>query len=550
MERALQQRLPDFLRYGQLFPVIYYATADKIPGQVVGLDSKQDSAIWSGHYLAAEAFHYALARQKKRSAHNAGQAAVWDMEMRRAKQRIDTLVAGAHRNINISKNWKAQGSYSPAFDGEAGILFRYSFPAGAPNWLEDQGPDRDPKFFGPIPWDDGLSYYCKGTPTRDQYTGCVLGLLMALDLVGPDDLSLQAQGAQDLMTMTDYLVRHGWGCIDPVTSNNDPTPDPHPLANGISWDLFMAQAARHAAYVAGTLEDQAKFEAIWSETLATFGPMLFGENSPPFTTPSSGYYGFNLAHAQYYNNIRLEPDPAVRAWFRQNFSMIDSITKSHGNSHFEAVTYSLSGDLARLDLSVQHLEQWMLYYGRWSAAIDMSQYCGINFQCIPDDQITYVLTIPLSAAVPQLDGTLVVNTNIGVGGVFTLAAQIVLDGTGTTVLRNTVWLDGALITDVAAIAGPVVTVKVTVLPVPGIGDMNPRADRVLRIADERTPQDFLWQRSPYNGSGGSDGLDAEQRPTGEPSGIDFLLPYYLLRYYTEVSTPAYAPWAEYPLSMQ
>src|SRR5215471_7038371 len=142
MERNLQGRLPDFLWNGQLFPVIYYATADRTLGQVVGVDSKQDSAIWSGHYLAAEAFHYALARQKKVGAHNNGQSTVWNLEMRRVKQRIDAVVAAAHRNINISKNWKAQGTYSPAFDGEAGILFRYSFPEGAPNWLEDQGPDR------------------------------------------------------------------------------------------------------------------------------------------------------------------------------------------------------------------------------------------------------------------------------------------------------------------------------------------------------------------------------------------------------------------------
>src|SRR5690348_299103 len=100
--------------------------------------------------------------------------------------------------LTFRRNWKAQGTYSPAFDGEAGILFRYSFPQGAPNWLENQGPDRDPKFFGPIPWDDGLNYYCKGTPTRDQYTGCVLGLLEVLDLVGADDGALQVQVARDL----------------------------------------------------------------------------------------------------------------------------------------------------------------------------------------------------------------------------------------------------------------------------------------------------------------------------------------------------------------
>lgn len=74
-----------------------------------------------------------------------------------------------------------------------------------------------------------------------------------------------------------------------------------------------------------------------------------------------------------------------------------------------------------------------------------------------------------------------------------------------------------------------------------------RSNRVLRIADERTPQDFLWQRSPYQGSGN---LDREARPTERNAGVDFLLPYYMLRYLTEVNPPAYDPWPEYPLRVR
>jgi hypothetical protein len=484
MAEALEQAMPDHLWYGQIFVDIRYATTNRIPGQVVDIGPvAADSAIWSGHYLAAEAFRYAVARNKMANAKNQGRASVWSRELARAKQRVDTLVAGAHRNLNISKNWKAQGIYTPAFDGQAGMLFRNSFPQGVPTWQQNQGPDRDNRIFGPIPWDDGLNYYCMSSFTRDQYTGCVLGLLMTLDLVGPDDASLRAEVGADLMTMTDYLVRHEWSVVRPENTPQDPTPAVQPLGNGISWVLFMTEAARHAAWVAGGPTDQAKWEAIWTETLATFGPLLVADQNGLMQSPNQSYFSHNLSHGQAYNNIRLEPDPATRDYFRECFSMEDSTTKDNANAYFEAVTYALTGEPQRLTLAVQHLEEWLQYYARWTQPTNLSALCGIDFGCIPQDQVTYEVKQP--------------------------------DGTWTAVATN-----------------------------PGTSTQI-RTDRVLRIADERQPQDFLWQRTPYQFT-----YAPEASPLEANAGADFLLPYSMLRYHTEVAPPAYAPWPEYPQRTQ
>jgi hypothetical protein len=51
--------------------------------------------------------------------------------------------------------------------------------------------------------------------------------------------------------------------------------------------------------------------------------------------------------------------------------------------------------------------------------------------------------------------------------------------------------------------------------------------------------DFLWQGSPYQ-------LDADRRATQESQGIDYLLPYWMLRYYTEVAPPASEPFPYFP----
>jgi hypothetical protein len=60
-----------------------------------------------------------------------------------------------------------------------------------------------------------------------------------------------------------------------------------------------------------------------------------------------------------------------------------------------------------------------------------------------------------------------------------------------------------------------------------------RARLPLPVAD-RTPTDFLWQRAPNQ-------LNGFAPATHQAPGIDYLLPYWMLRYYTEVNRPALQP---------
>jgi hypothetical protein len=62
---------------------------------------------------------------------------------------------------------------------------------------------------------------------------------------------------------------------------------------------------------------------------------------------------------------------------------------------------------------------------------------------------------------------------------------------------------------------------------------NLRAARPLPVT-KRPPTDFLWQRPPTN-------LDGYDGPTARQPGIDFLTPYWMIRYFTEVAPPAYKP---------
>ncbi|MBI2435847.1 MAG: hypothetical protein HYV26_23575 [Candidatus Hydrogenedentes bacterium] len=532
MARGLEDRMPDHLWFGQIFLDIGYTTPDQIPGEVAWLGGGGDSAIWSGHYLTAEAFRYAWARAHRNTAKNHGQAKVWEKEMARAKSRVDALVQGAHRNLNLSKNWKAQGLYTPAFDAEAGILFRNSFPEGAPAWQQNQGPGRHEYTFGPIAWDVGRNWYGQGTFTRDQYTGCMLGLLTALDFVAGDDPAMRELISQDLMASAGYLIRHGWGVVRPETNIRDATPAYQPLINGFRWGVFMSAAARHAAQVMGNLAEQAEWEALWTQSLAEQGPFVYGEDINDILNPSQSYYRFNLAHGHYFSFDRIVPDPAVRTYFRESFANMDATTHDDGNAYFEAVTYVLTGEPHRLDLAVQHLEEWLPYYERWGDGICMSCRCGIELECARRDEVTFTYALALADAVPGGEGAEVIERRVTVDGVLDLGLSVVLNG--TSVVDVAVTVNGTTVPAAAYLNNDAVVVEWTQ---PG-SNPEPRAARVLRIADERTSQDFLWQRSPYNGSGS---MDREANPLERNAGVDFLLPYYMLRYYTEVETPDLEP---------
>jgi hypothetical protein len=78
-------------------------------------------------------------------------------------------------------------------------------------------------------------------------------------------------------------------------------------------------------------------------------------------------------------------------------------------------------------------------------------------------------------------------------------------------------------------AEPVITIP---------GTTGNRARYPLPVAD-RAPTDFLWQRAPNQ-------LNGFEPATHQAPGIDYLLPYWMLRYHTEVKKPVVEPFPVWP----
>jgi hypothetical protein len=239
--------------------------------------------------------------------------------------------------------------------------------------------------------------------------------------------------------------------------------------------LNLANAVRHVVSD-GAPADKLRWDGIWTEELASQGPILGLSFEVDSAQPNEGYYKFNLHHLAAFNLLRTTSG-AERDLFARSFAVMDTTTRDDVNAHFEAIAFSITGEQARLDDAITHLQQWRDYRRTTTgtgASITNSTRCGTEITCVPGDQYD-------------------------------------VQSGDTTVT----WFPGQ------PSAPPVSSAK------------GPRAARPLPVA-QRVPSDFLWQRPPTQ-------LDGGQPATLREPGADFLTPYWMLRYLTEVAPPALRP---------
>ena len=525
----LETKMADSLQFGHAVPVVFDSPA-RLPGHVVGAPYWGDTALWTGVYLGGEAMRYQVAlrhldagrgeQQQSEGEHQGGDGggaasdrAFWVAQRDQALARIRTILVAEHRDVTIAEDWSGQAKVPPAvntqdptgshtadfgggvFQGERGMVTRGCTPVGL-GPLGIHPPDSNPanpindhsNHVYEITWThgDGGRYYCETSPSRDTYAGLTFGMLTAFDLVGPEQPALRAQIRDDLLAMAGYLVRHGWNYVRPngyVGTHSDEDGFVSPLMPHVPLArLNIVNAARHVADLAGSPADRQLWDAVWAEEFATQGPLLGPAEEVNAVQPNQGYFKFNLDHLLGFNLLRTLTG-AERSVVARGFAVMDKTTRHDLNAHFEAITYSATGEAARRDAAVTHLVQWLTYRANTvdGQAIRNSARCGTALRCVPEDQ----------------DG-------------------VVLDGVP---------------------GGPVTYY-------PGAPDAPPvshasglRADGPLPIA-VRPPRDFLWQAPPT-------ALDGQQDPYGREPGIDYLTPYWMLRYFTEVAPPSLRPLPEW-----
>jgi hypothetical protein len=139
--------------------------------EIVSYTHCGDSAIWTGHYLAAEAFRYSVTRSGD------------------ALANVKVAVGGLSALLNVTGTNLLARCLIPVNSPYAGAIITEEGPHG-------------------VYQNNQAGYYWIGNTSRDQYSGAFFGLSVAYDLVG--DAEVRTAIVRLVTLLLDFLRGHNW----------------------------------------------------------------------------------------------------------------------------------------------------------------------------------------------------------------------------------------------------------------------------------------------------------------------------------------------------
>jgi uncharacterized protein (TIGR03437 family) len=288
--------------YGTIIdPVFASATSDRI----VSYTRCGDSAIWTGHYLAAEAFRYKVT-------HSAD-----------ALSNARRAVAGIKGLLDVTGN---------------NVLARCLIPVGSPYAAAMESEEASHGVYR-----SGPDHTWIGDTSRDQYSGVMFGLGVAFDLF--DDAELKSTIAGMVTRIVDFLRGNEWSVVMPdgkVSTTFLVRPD---------QQLAFLQLARHV--------NPDRFSTAYDISRVLLSPAVITPISLEVLSDDS-YYKFNLDSINLYTLIRLE-NSSFGAIYRKAYDVLRNHTDDHANAFFNMIDRALSGPNSTRDAETRTLlEQWLL----------------------------------------------------------------------------------------------------------------------------------------------------------------------------------------------
>lgn len=504
--RTIETGLDAHLSGGTVFDGIYPAA-----GQAKLYRGERDSAIWTGHLLAAQAFRFASAED--------------DTERAAARKRVTELVAGISRLFSVPQAAvrAITSTTAPAPRDAHGLMARSVLPV-------NQATKTDPPYNTGIESrtqkDKSRHYYTQavtlpdGTqwrafgrdadpPSRDQIIGVVLGLGMTYKLV-PEQRTTVRPLLRNLLT---FLVDNHW---------NFPTPTgPEPFTANSRYRLitsFVLQFHQQLALLkVGALtdsstpgEDTISFHTLYNQAFAAVGELAW--LSPWFDTfdPIYKYYKFNLDMACYGLLLFLEEDSARRAVLERGKRVLRRALGGHRNAHFNLM-WAIDHEQSARNQKLQSLNGYDHATSVAEETIQLlKEISQRRFDEKGPNQLLTQRTPTIRTSTPQNPPQ-------------TWLAVALTSGASDTSLGNYL-------------------VDYTPL---GRAEKNQLAANFALPVHLRPGRDmdFLWQRPPFQTGlsrntdgtwkmdfGGENGNDPGAERIESP-GIDFLLPYYMARFF-------------------
>ena len=264
-----------------------------------------DSAIWTGHYLAAEAFRYKVTHASD------------------ALNNVTQAIAGIKSLADVTGT---------------NLLARCLVLSNSPFAASIQGEESH----NGIHNNSSSGYFWVGNTSRDQYSGVMFGLAVAYDMV--DDPAIKDSISQLVTRLIDFLKGHDWNVVMPDGSISTTfliRPD---------QILTLLQIGRHV--------NPNHYSTTYDENRL----LLAAEVTVPIgleVTSDDSYFKFNLDYINLFNLIRLETG-SVRSTYEKAYDILRNHTASHQNAFFDTVDLGLKGPNSARDAeTLALLDEWL-----------------------------------------------------------------------------------------------------------------------------------------------------------------------------------------------
>jgi hypothetical protein len=299
-----------------------------------GYTQAADNAIWTGHYLAAEATRYAVTGSPDALAN-----------AKKALRGITALIDVTNTDVLARFLIPRSSPYADA------ILSEEAHEGIYESTYQKQ----------PYAWLGGTS--------RDQYSGVFFGLGVAYDMIPIG--RVRGEIRRDVSRMLANLIANGWSVRMP---------------DGSYSTTFLQRPDQQLSFLqVGRRVDSTRWSLAYQSFRAANAALVQAPIATECQDPYGSYYKFNLDHINLYNLIRLEEPGVFRTLYLQAFATLRGCTGSHQNAHFNMIERGLLGaDAARDAETVDLLSLWLMRPRRDYYVDNTGKYpaCGA-YACAP-----------------------------------------------------------------------------------------------------------------------------------------------------------------------
>jgi hypothetical protein len=273
-----------------------------------------DSAIWTGHYLAAESYRWAVTRSPE------------------SREQVMAALNGIRKLVD------ATGT---------DVLARCVYPVDSPYAADLSSEESHHGIHtGTI---DGMPHFWVGNTSRDQYLGVFFGLTAAWQVV--DDQEVRDWVSMLATRLLDKLQKDAFNIVIPD--------------QGISTTFLHRPDQQLAMLKLGRRCNPKRFESAYKSRANLLLGGVAGPIALEATDPHGSYFKFNLGHITFYNLLTSGDNSGVRARYQFAFDLLRKATDDHQNAFFDAIDTLVNGrDAARDQRIADNLDAWLQRSGR------------------------------------------------------------------------------------------------------------------------------------------------------------------------------------------